>query len=136
MRSFEELEQASLLALLRAELPGHIQLAQLAPAELELPNGRSARIHYDGEQAPWTASFLQDFCGFAATPLVCGKPLTLHLLAPNQISVQITRDLPNFWKSHYPAIRRELCRQYPRHSWPEDPSTPVLPRKPRPPRSA
>ena len=26
-----------------------------------------------------------------------------------------------FWQRHYPQVRRELSRRYPRHAWPEDP---------------
>jgi ATP-dependent helicase HrpB len=48
-------------------------------------------------------------------------PLVLHLLAPNQRSVQVTSDLARFWEVHYPSIRRELSRRYPRHAWPDDP---------------
>jgi ATP-dependent helicase HrpB len=56
--------------------------------------------------------------------------LTLHLLAPNQRAVQVTSDLAGFWSRHYPALRRELGRRYPRHAWPEDPlhATPPAPR--------
>lgn len=54
--------------------------------------------------------------------LLDGKiPLTLHLLAPNHRAVQVTTDLAGFWKNTYPSVRRELSRNYPRHSWPEDP---------------
>ncbi len=58
-------------------------------------------------------------------------PLVLHLLAPNQRAVQVTTDLAGFWDRHYPAIRRELMRRYPRHAWPEDPRTaaPPVPRR-------
>ncbi|MFN9893184.1 MAG: ATP-dependent helicase C-terminal domain-containing protein, partial [Acidobacteriota bacterium] len=42
-------------------------------------------------------------------------------LAPNQRPVQVTQDLAGFWERHYPALRRELGRRYPRHAWPEDP---------------
>jgi ATP-dependent helicase HrpB len=42
------------------------------------------------------------------------------LLAPNQRAVQVTADLAGFWERHYPSIRRELQRRYPRHAWPED----------------
>ena len=50
-------------------------------------------------------------------------PLVLHLLAPNMRAVQVTTDLSGFWERHYPAIRKELMRRYPRHEWPENPST-------------
>jgi ATP-dependent helicase HrpB len=45
----------------------------------------------------------------------------LHLLAPNHRAVQVTTDLAGFWVRHYPALRKELSRHYPRHYWPEDP---------------
>jgi ATP-dependent helicase HrpB len=35
--------------------------------------------------------------------------------------VQVTTDLAGFWERHYPAIRKELARRYPRHKWPENP---------------
>ena len=50
-------------------------------------------------------------------------PLVLHLLAPNFNAVQVTTDLAGFWDRHYPAVRKELMRHYPRHNWPEDPKT-------------
>jgi ATP-dependent helicase HrpB len=49
--------------------------------------------------------------------------LVLHLLAPNQRAVQVTRDLAGFWQRHYPELRRQLMRRYPKHAWPEDPLT-------------
>jgi ATP-dependent helicase HrpB len=77
------------------------------------------------------ASRLQDFFGLTQTPRIVGErlPLTLHLLAPNQRAVQVTNDLGGFWQRHYPGIRRQLCRRYPKHAWPEDGATakPPLP---------
>jgi ATP-dependent helicase HrpB len=64
---------------------------------------------------------MQDFFGMRQSPQINGRPLVAHLLAPNQRPVQITQDLAGFWERHYPAIRRELMRKYPRHKWPEDP---------------
>jgi ATP-dependent helicase HrpB len=60
-------------------------------------------------------------------------PVVLELLAPNGRAVQVTTDLAGFWERHYPAIRKELMRRYPRHSWPEDPTQPA-PRMRSPPR--
>jgi ATP-dependent helicase HrpB len=56
-------------------------------------------------------------------PMVGGGevPLVLHLLSPAQRPVQVTSDLEGFWKNHYPQIRKELSRRYPRHKWPEKP---------------
>ena len=77
-------------------------------------------------ETPFLASYIQDFFGSKATPSLLGgrHPLALHLWAPNRRAVQITRDLPGFWERHYPAIRTELKRRYPKHTWPEDPSVP------------
>ena len=87
-----------------------------------LPGGRSVRVNYQPDQPPWIESRLQDFFGMEMGPAIAGGrvPLTLHLLAPNGRAVQVTRDLDSFWRQHYPALRRELSRRYPRHSWPED----------------
>jgi len=98
-------------------------LARDLPERVTLPGGRSVPVHYPAGQPPWIASRLQDFFGMREGPaLARGRvPLVLHLLAPNQRAVQVTRDLAGFWSRHYPALRRELGRRYPRHSWPEDP---------------
>jgi ATP-dependent helicase HrpB len=93
-------------------------------------------VHYGPAQPPWIESRLQDFFGLRAGPAVGGGrvPLTLHLLAPNGRAVQVTRDLASFWTQHYPALRRELGRRYPRHDWPQDGAraTPTPPKPPRP----
>ena len=51
----------------------------------------------------------------------------------NGRAVQVTRDLAGFWRQHYPALRRELGRRYPKHAWPEDGAT-ARPPPPPPPR--
>ncbi len=119
--------------LARQDPRGRGALERLAPERVTLPGGRTARIHYEAGKPPWVESRLQDFFGMAAGPAIAGGrvPLVLHLLAPNQRAVQVTTDLSGFWDRHYPAIRRELMRRYPRHSWPEDPrtATPPAPRR-------
>ena len=98
-------------------------LAVEFPDRVTLPGGRTVPVHYAQGQPPWIASRLQDFFGLRQGPaLGRGRvPLVLHLLAPNQRAVQVTQDLAGFWSRHYPALRRELGRRYPRHAWPEDP---------------
>ena len=122
--SFAELRELNVLALLDAQLGDKRSLVdRLAPTHFTLPNKRRSRIHYALDQAPYLASRIQDFFGLAKAPTIGdGRvPLVLHLLAPNQRPVQVTSDLPNFWTAHYPALRRQLMRRYPRHAWPEDP---------------
>lgn len=108
-------------------------LSDQLPEHIVLPGGRRTRVHYLAGQPPWVESRLQDFFGMSDGPkLVGGRlPLVIHLLAPNQRAVQVTTDLRGFWAKHYPAIRRELMRKYPRHAWPEDPLTaePPVPRR-------
>jgi ATP-dependent helicase HrpB len=112
-------------------------LETLAPLQVTLAGGRTVPIHYDAASPPWIESRLQDFFGTRAAPTIGGGrvPLTVHLLAPNGRAVQVTRDLAGFWTQHYPALRRELGRRYPRHAWPEDGATarppPPLPKSPR-----
>ena len=95
---------------------------EFAPEDYRLNAGRCVKVHYDPGRNPWIASRLQDFFGMTDTPCICGGrlTLTLHLLAPNQRAVQVTQDLGGFWDRHYPSIRRELMRRYPKHLWPED----------------
>ncbi|MFT3694254.1 MAG: ATP-dependent helicase HrpB [Kofleriaceae bacterium] len=123
--SFAELREANLLALLDAGLGDKKKLVdRFAPTHLGLPRRGRVQIHYELDQPPWLASRMQDFFGLARAPSVAdGRvPLVLHLLAPNQRPVQVTTDLPGFWIKHYPALRKQLMRRYPRHQWPEDPT--------------
>jgi ATP-dependent helicase HrpB len=93
--------------------------------EATLRGGRKLRVHYEKGRAPWIESRLQDFFGMSEGPtLLKGKlPLQIHFLAPNQIALQVTTDLPGFWERHYPDLRKQLMRKYPRHLWPEDGKT-------------
>jgi ATP-dependent helicase HrpB len=135
-RSFAELREAGLESALLAGLEPRQRalLAEAAPERVTLPGGRTVRVHYQGGgKPPHVESRLQDFFGLARGPSIAGGrlPLVLHLLAPNQRALQVTTDLAGFWERHYPALRRELMRRYPRHSWPEDPlhAQPPAPRR-------
>jgi ATP-dependent helicase HrpB len=130
-RSLGELREAGLAGTLLAGLApaARAALERNAPDRVTLPGGRSVPVRYEAGKPPWIESRLQDFFGMAEGPRVAGGrvPLVLHLLAPNQRAVQVTTDLSGFWARHYPALRRELGRRYPRHAWPEDPRTAAPP---------
>ena len=129
--SVAELQASSIEDAWLAKLPGPVArlLREEVPEKVRLAGGRTVTVNYQTGQPPWIESRLQDFFGMAMGPSLCkGRvPLTLHLLAPNHRAVQVTSDLTNFWRQHYPGIRRELCRRYPRHPWPEDGATAMPP---------
>lgn len=129
LRSFNEVREAGLLNALQASLtPQQARLLHTeAPDRITLPGGRSVQVHYEPGRPPWIESRLQDFFGLLKGPAIGKSPLVLHLLAPNMRAVQVTTDLAGFWDRHYPAIRKELMRQYPKHAWPEDPKTATPP---------
>ncbi|MBX3205800.1 MAG: ATP-dependent helicase HrpB [Labilithrix sp.] len=133
-KSFRELEDANLLEALRARVGSYGRIDELAPERVTLASSRGARIEYEDGKPPWVASYLQDFIGTKTSPRAGSVPIVLHLLAPNKRAVQVTTDLPGFWERHYPSIRKELMRKYPRHAWPEDTTVPVPPRPARRPR--
>jgi ATP-dependent helicase HrpB len=125
--SLDDLRAVGFGGLVAGVLPARATalLAAEAPQRLVLPGGRAVRVRYEEGKPPWIESRLQDFFGSRRGPTVCrGRvAVVLHLLAPNGRAVQVTRDLEGFWRQHYPALRRELGRRYPRHSWPEDGAT-------------
>lgn len=100
------------------------RLSEWAPERLAMPSGRKAKISYEPGKPPYVSSRLQDFFGLKALPTVAGgrAALAAHLLAPSNRPVQVTSDLAGFWTRHYPTIRKELSRKYPKHAWPENPT--------------
>ena len=130
--SLREVEDADLLGTVKAEAGDFHRIDQLAPERVTLASGRTAVIQYEEGKPPFVESFLQDFFGTKTQPHAGRVPVVLHLLAPNKRAVQVTTDLAGFWDRHYPAIRKELMRKYPRHAWPEETTTAVPMKPPRP----
>jgi ATP-dependent helicase HrpB len=120
-----ELDTNDFIDLLVGRFPPDVRsaLTKWAPEKLMLHSGRQVLVDYTPGRPPSIASRLQDFFGRESGPSIASGrvPLTLHLLAPNQRAVQVTSDLAGFWARQYPAVRRELCRKYPKHFWPENP---------------
>jgi ATP-dependent helicase HrpB len=128
----DELGQA-LHALLPYELTRRLEAE--APSHYVAPTGTSAPVDYEAEGGPSVALRVQELFGLSAHPALAGGrvPLTLVLLSPAHRPIQITRDLPGFWKGSWAATRADLRGRYPRHFWPEDPAnaTPTNRAKPR-----
>ncbi|MFC3182656.1 ATP-dependent helicase HrpB [Cypionkella sinensis] len=110
------------------------RLDKLVPGAFETPLGRRVPIDYDGE-VPGIEVRLQEMFGVTQHPVVGAKrlPLRVVLTSPGQKTIQVTMDLPGFWKSSYADVRKDMRGQYPRHPWPEDPTVaePTLRAKPR-----
>ena len=73
----------------------------------------------------WPKPRAQHFYGLTETPkLAHGRiELRLALLSPAQRPVAITADLAGFWRGAWAEIRKDMRGRYPRHHWPDDPST-------------
>ena len=109
------------------------ELDRLAPVKMEVPSGSMMTIHYE-EAEPFVAVRLQECFGLQETPKVAGGrvPIVMHLLSPAQRPVQVTKDLAGFWKTSYALVRKDMRGRYPKHFWPEDPSTAPATRRVRP----
>lgn len=122
----------ALMALLPWEM--RARLDREAPTHFEAPTGSVLAIDYEAEQGPTIAVRLQELFGLNTHPsIAAGKvPLVLELLSPAQRPVQVTRDLPGFWRGSYSAVRSDLRGRYPRHPWPDDPANALPTRRAKP----
>ena len=124
-------------AALAALLPWDLvkKLDEDAPTHFVTPAGSSIALDYASAEGPVVAARVQEFYGLSSHPAVAGgrAPLTLHLLSPAHRPIQITRDLPGFWRGSWASVKAEMKGRYPRHLWPDDPAAapPTTRAKPR-----
>lgn len=102
--------------------PEATQLEELAPSALRVPSGRSVNVDYSDER-PKISVKLQECFGLHDSPIICGQPLQFHLLSPAGRPLAVTDDLRSFWAGPYGHVRSEMRGRYPKHPWPEDPTT-------------
>jgi ATP-dependent helicase HrpB len=106
-----------------------------APTHFEAPTGTQAAIDYEAEAGPTIAIRVQELFGLDKHPAIAGGrvPLVVELLSPAHRPVQVTRDLPGFWRGSYDAVKTEMKGRYPRHPWPDNPlaAPPTRRAKPR-----
>lgn len=90
-----------------------------APERLTLSNGRTPKVSYEEGRAPFISLRIQELYDVTQTPKIAlGRVgVTVHILTPGMKPIQVTSDLANFWREHYPRIKSELQRRYPKHEW-------------------
>jgi ATP-dependent helicase HrpB len=90
-----------------------------APERLTLPNGRTPKVAYEATGSPHISLRIQELYDVTQTPKIAlGRvPVLVHILTPGMKPIQITQDLASFWREHYPRIKSELQRKYPKHLW-------------------
>jgi ATP-dependent helicase HrpB len=100
-------------------------LDELAPATIEVPSGSRIKVVYEPGRPPVLAVRIQELFGWSHAPMLAGGRVRalLHLLGPNHRPVQVTDDLASFWANTYQQVRKDLRARYPRHAWPDDPTT-------------
>ena len=100
------------------------QLHRQCPSRWTAPSGRVISLVYDANASRVSADLkLQEAFGLSESPrLVDGHlTLTLNLQAPNGRTLASVIDLPHFWASVYPEIRKEMRGRYNKHPWPTEP---------------
>jgi ATP-dependent helicase HrpB len=104
-----------------------------APTHFAAPSGSLVPIDY-AEEGPKLAIRVQELFGLDRHPAIAGGrvPLLIELLSPAHRPVQVTRDLPGFWRGSYAAVKAEMKGRYPRHPWPDDPRTAPPTRRAKP----
>jgi ATP-dependent helicase HrpB len=119
-----QLSDHELAAALKRLIPHDAQrrLDREAPARFEAPTGSRFTIDYEADGGPRVDVRVQELYGLEAHPSVAGGrvPLVLALLSPAHRPIQLTRDLPGFWRGAWSDVRKEMRGRYPKHVWPED----------------
>ena len=114
--------EGALSALLPWELRS--QIDDLLPSHFQAPTGSRFPINYAHETAPAIEVRVQELFGLNQHPAIMGgkTPLLLILLSPAHRPIQMTRDLPGFWRGSWAAVAKDMRGRYPRHFWPDDPA--------------
>lgn len=123
---------AALHALLPQPLRKRLDIE--APREFEAPTGTRLPVDYAAGTGPTISVRVQELFGLDVHPsLAAGRvPLTLELLSPARRPIQVTKDLPGFWRGSWAAVKREMRGRYPKHAWPDDPAAAVATTRAKP----
>ncbi|MEM9677383.1 MAG: ATP-dependent helicase HrpB [Pseudomonadota bacterium] len=115
----------------RATPLDRMTLGRVMPTHFLAPSGSNLPLRYESccilEVRP------QELFGLDRHPSIGSMPIELHLVSPAGRPIQITRDLPGFWRGSWTDVRADLRGRYPKHPWPENPleAYPTARAKPR-----
>ena len=114
--------------------PMRQRLEREAPTHFSAPSGSQVPIDYEAPEGPKLSIRVQELFGLDSHPAIAGGrvPLVVELLSPAHRPVQVTRDLPGFWRGSYAAVKSEMRGRYPRHPWPDDPLSAPATRRAKP----
>jgi ATP-dependent helicase HrpB len=134
--SLAQISTDDLAAALRTLIPHDLarRLEKEMPSHFTAPTGSRLPIDYDAEGGPTVTLRVQELFGLDTHPAVAGGrlPLTLALTSPAGRPIQVTKDLPAFWRGSWADVRRDMRGRYPKHPWPEDPRTAQATRRAKP----
>jgi len=134
-RRISDLENVGISAALleRLDWPARQTLERLAPKSIIAPTGSTLTIDYGGD-TPKISVRLQEMFGLTRHPCIgpANVPLLIELLSPAHRPVQLTADLPGFWRTSYGDVRKDMRGRYPKHHWPEDPANAAATRRRKP----
>ena len=134
--SLNEISAGDVSNALHALLPHDLarRLDTEAPDRFIAPTGSELVIDYAAEAGPTISVKVQELFGLSKHPSVAaGKiPLVLSLLSPAGRPIQVTRDLPAFWRGSWADVKKEMRGRYPRHVWPDDPASAAPTRRAKP----
>lgn len=99
------------------------RIDKIAPSAFVSPAGTTHFIDYAAEAGPTVELRVQALFGVDSHPIVGADriPLVLSLTSPAGRPIQITRNLPEFWRGSWRDVAKEMRGRYPKHNWPEAP---------------
>ncbi|MGI9367013.1 MAG: ATP-dependent helicase HrpB, partial [Rhizobiaceae bacterium] len=101
--------------------PAMTELDRLVPTHFTAPSGSRIKLDYQAAAVVLRVR-PQELFGLDSHPCVLdGKVrLDIEILSPAGRPIQITQDLPGFWRGSWRDVRSEMRGRYPKHPWPED----------------
>lgn len=134
--SLNEISAGDVSNALHALLPHELsrRLDTEAPDRFTAPTGSELAIDYAAEAGPTISVKVQELFGLSKHPSVAGGkiPLVLSLLSPAGRPIQVTRDLPAFWRGSWVDVKKEMRGRYPKHVWPDAPAAAAPTRRAKP----